>query len=111
MQVAVSSVLTVVNMISPEHVVHERTLLGAIDSYLSQLVHTRPQLASDHREALEHFAEVWLHEHSGENDVTAATTDRVFMKSYLARVEHAGPTMLALKSFVDWGRKEGLIIS
>jgi len=85
--------------------VHERTLLGAIDSYLSSLVHTRPFLAADQREALGRFAEWWLNEQGGANDVAASHAN---VRDYLMRIEHAGPDMAALKSFFDWAREEGL---
>jgi hypothetical protein len=90
-----------------EYLVHERTLLGAIDSYLSSLVHTRPFLAADQRGALEHFADWWLNEQGGANDVSVVGAAEV--RGYLTRIEHGGAAMTALKSFFDWARKEGLV--
>jgi hypothetical protein len=93
-------------MVRSEYLAHECTLLGAIDSYLSEVVHTRPYLASAQREALEHFAEWWLNEQGGANDMAAA--GEASLSEYLTRIEHGGTAMAPLRSFFDWARREGL---
>ncbi len=93
-------------MISSEHLVHERTLLGAIDSYLSELVHTRPFLAADQRETLEIFADWWLNEQSGANDIGAIGSTH--LRDFQPHIEHSGVAMIALRMFFDWAKREGL---
>jgi hypothetical protein len=93
-------------MIPSEYLAHQRTLLGAIDAYVSELVHTRPHLASVQRDALEHFARWWLEEGRA-NEVCAIHS--VHIRDYLTRIEQGSATSTTLRSFFDWARAESLM--
>jgi hypothetical protein len=90
-----------------EYLTHQRTLLGAVDTYVSDLVHTRPHLAAAHRARLEDFAEWWLEEQGGANDIRAISAAQV--RDYLTRIEPSGASATAVRSFFDWARAEHLI--
>jgi len=89
----------------PFNPVHERTLLGAIDSYMSALVHVRPYLAHGYRQVLADLAERWLDE-AGANSVTAVAMDQTWLSRYVAGNVGRGA---ALKDFLAWAGREGLL--
>jgi hypothetical protein len=84
---------------------HERTLLGALDSYLSALVRVRPHLVGAYRDVLERMAGVWLRR-DGANDVGAIPPAWLRLHVFEAgdRVSQA-----AIDDFVAWAAREGLI--
>jgi hypothetical protein len=84
---------------------HERTLLGALDSYLAALVRVRPHLAGPYREALERVAETWL-KRNGANAIDAIP------RLWLRRVVFEsgdGVMQAAADDFIAWAEREGLV--
>lgn len=89
-------------------VVHERMLIGAVDSFMSTIVHVRPHLAEPYRDQLEAFAEAWLSE-GGSNELDRV--DNEWIESYLQRTEARIDARVALREFYSWAQREGLINS
>lgn len=90
---------------------HERTLLGAIDSYLSQLAHVRPYLVSGYRDVLEHMAEVWLKK-GGENQLAALTP--LWLNLHIGDATFVAERQLrreSISDFLAWTKREGLVMS
>ena len=83
--------------------VHEKTLLGAIDSYMSALVHVRPYLAHGHRQVLEALAEQWLDE-EGANAVSAIP--KAWLDGYIGKHAERVP---AIRDFYAWAGRENLL--
>lgn len=86
--------------------VHERMLLGAIDSFLSTVVHVRPYLAASYRDHLERFADYWLEE-GNLNELDSVDPDAIMF--YLSTLENPAPAEAVLKEFYRWAEREGLI--
>lgn len=82
---------------------HEHTLLGAIDSYLSTLVHVRPYLARSYRQVLEAMAAQWL-ALGGQNMLGAI--DVPWLNRYVG--SHA-LRISAVQDFYAWADREGLL--
>lgn len=88
----------------PEDViVHERTLLGAVDSYLGHLVHVRPYLAPHYRAGLEAMADDWL-EDGHPNWLTAI--DSQWLAQWRATMPGAEK---AIDDFFAWTVRAGLV--
>lgn len=85
--------------------VHERTLIGGIDSYLMGLVHVRPYVTGRQREALETLAEQWIQE-GGANAIESITSE--WLSGYLALAEDPTETETALRDFYRWADRERL---
>jgi hypothetical protein len=92
--------------ISIELLSHERSLLGAIDTFLSSLVHTRPFLAGEYRDALHVFADVWLAS-DGENDLAALNDARI--RDCMALVTPTDHSDQAIAEFTSWAQRTGLL--
>jgi hypothetical protein len=90
----------------PEYIVHERYLLGAVDSFLGTIVHVRPHLAADLREHLEHMAETFI-EAGHPNQIEALNAD--WLHNYLAQVEDRAAVENSLREFFRWALQEHLI--
>jgi len=86
---------------------HERTLVGAIDSYLKELVHVRPFLAQRYTDVLEGMAERWLDEH-GVNAVDAP--DAAWVTNYMAGLADRSAALSALQDFYRWALQNNLIV-
>ena len=85
--------------------VHERTLVGAVDSFLGQLVHVRPHLAGAYRQHLEVMAEHWLA--TGQPNLLEMLSPR-WLKQYL-QVPQYEDHLYALRDFYAWAVREGLL--
>ena len=89
-----------------ESIVHERMLVGAIDSFLGSVVHVRPHLAADYREQLERVAERWI-AGGGQNELERVHHD--WLEFYLKTVEDPATAEIALRDFYRWALRENLI--
>lgn len=89
-----------------EYLVHERTLLGAVDSYLKRLVRVRPQVAGAQKAYLEALADSAL-EQGLPNNVEVLTTE--WLESYLASVDDRAGVEATVRDFCRWLSYEGLI--
>lgn len=87
---------------------HERTLLGAIDSYLGALVRVQPQLAARHGAVLEDLAERWI-EGGQANEIDAVTAS--WVRAFLASVEDRELAGAAVQQFFAWAGAQQLIDS
>ncbi|CAN5584455.1 hypothetical protein BH10CHL1_BH10CHL1_05120 [soil metagenome] len=85
--------------------VHERTLVGAVDSFLGQLVHVRPHLAGAYRQHLEVMAEHWLA--TGQPNLLEMVPPS-WLKKYL-QVPHYEHHQSALRDFYVWAVRENLL--
>lgn len=86
-------------------IVHERTLLGALDSFLGTLVRTRPQLAADYSEHLEDFADRWINSYPNQIDAVAPHWISAYLASSLDR-----PTAeAAIQAFFSWALQQDLV--
>jgi site-specific recombinase XerD len=86
---------------------HERTLVGAVDSYLKELVHVRPFLAQRYADVLEGMAERWLDER-GINAVNAL--DAAWVTNYIAGLAERSVALSALQDFYRWALHNKLIV-
>jgi hypothetical protein len=94
-------------MYAREYLVAERTLLGAVDSFLKATVHVRPQVVSRFEAISETWIDAWL-EAGGENRIEAM--DRSWLENYLAELgEGRVEAERFLQSFYAWAVKENLI--
>ena len=93
-------------MSANELIAHDRMLVGAIDSFMGSVVHTRPFLASAYREQLERMAERWINE-GGPNALAAVTSE--WLHSYLASAEEPEKAELAVRELYTWALNEELI--
>jgi hypothetical protein len=87
-------------------IVHERMLLGAMDSFLKELVHVRPFLVARYEEALTTLAERWL-AGGGENQLAAL--DSGWLESYLTQSEQGAAVEAALADFYRWAIRARLV--
>jgi len=85
--------------------VHERTLLGALDSFLAGVVHVRPYLAGSYRDQLEAFAEGWLAA-GGANQIDSISP--AWLAAYFQTASDRAAAEEALRQFYDWAVAEGL---
>lgn len=86
--------------------VHEGTLVGAVDSYLKGLVHVRPFLLQRYTEVLENMTECWLEE-VGINQL--AVLDPKWLGEFIAVSKDRGLAMNALQDFYRWAIQHGLV--
>lgn len=86
--------------------VHERTLLGAVDSYLKELVHVRPFLLQRYADVLEGMSERWLAE-TASNQLTAL--DKAWLTSYIAAAADRQVATAALQDFYRWAIQGNLL--
>jgi hypothetical protein len=89
-------------------IVHERTLLGAIDSYLGGLVHVRPHLAGNYREQLETMAEAAL-EAGFPNAVEAPEAS--WLEGFVAVSAEPKEARAAIADFYSWAESQGFVSS
>jgi hypothetical protein len=85
---------------------HERTLLGAVDSYLKGLVHNRPFLANRYSVALESLSERWLAA-GGANALAAL--DANWVQAHLEIEPQSETAQAAVQDFFRWAVSEQLI--
>jgi hypothetical protein len=94
-------------MYAREYLVTERTLLGAVDSFLKSVVHVRPQLVNRFEEISEAWIDSWL-EAGGANWLEAV--DGKWLQSYLEqRGDARGEVEHFLRTFYAWAVKENLL--
>lgn len=86
--------------------VHERMLIGAIDSFLSTVVHVRPYLATVYREQLEQFADYWIEE-GYPNELDSVDEDALAF--YLATRPYPATAEKVLREFYSWAHNAGLL--
>jgi len=87
-------------------VVHERTLLGALDSFRGTLVHTRPQLAAAYGAHLEAFVNRWLaSSYPNAIDMVAPHWIRTYLASCLDR----STAEAAMRAFFTWAVQQQLV--
>jgi hypothetical protein len=84
---------------------HERTLLGAVDSYLKSLVHVRPHLVKRFEGLLEEMAERWL---AGEQANLLDAVDGVWLHDHLRQTNDRRLAAQVIGDFYRWARKTGL---
>ncbi len=89
------------------YLVHERTLAGAVDSFLKGLVHVRPNLVGRFEPIADDWTEAWFAE-GGANALGAVEAD--WIARYLetceaerSKVEHF------LRLFYQWAVHENLV--
>lgn len=94
-------------MYARDYLVAERTLMGAVDSFLKSTVHVRPQLVSRFETISEAWIDAWL-EDGGENMLEAV--DGPWLQAYLAQLG-AGRAEAErfFQSFYTWAIKENLV--
>ena len=93
-------------MVMEAELVHESTLVGAIDSYLKELVHVRPFLLQRYATVLEGMTERWLEE-IGINQLAAL--DQKWLGQFIAVSANRGLAMNALQDFYRWAVQRHLI--
>ena len=94
-------------MYARDYLVAERTLLGAVDSFLKSAVHVRPQFVSRFEAISEAWSDAWL-EAGGENMLEAV--DRAWLQHYLAQSgEGRGEAERFFQIFYAWAMREKLI--
>lgn len=95
-------------MYAREYLVAERTLLGAVDSFLKSTVHVRPQLIGRFETISEMWIDAWLEE-GGENRLDAV--DSVWMSAYLARLDEdeRDAVLRFFTVFYTWAVRENLV--
>ena len=86
--------------------VHERTLIGAVDSYLKELVHVRPFLVQRYTDILEGMSERWLAQ-TGNNELNAL--DNAWLTDYIGAAADQQLTLTALQDFYRWAIQGNLI--
>src|SRR5688572_20033310 len=89
-----------------DYVVHDRTLLGAIDSFLKELVHVRPFLVSQYELALEGMAELWLD--SGGANLLAAV-DSGWLWAYIQDALEPATVRKACEELFGWAVRNELL--
>lgn len=90
----------------PEYIVHERYLLGAVDSFMGAVVHVRPHRAGTLREHLEHMAETFIQAgHANQIEELNAA----WLNSYLGQVDDRAAVEASLREFFRWALQQGLI--
>jgi len=94
-------------MLNPE-LAHERTLLGAVESFLGELVHVRPWLAEEYRDACEEMVQWWM-ESDGGNEIGAVTSE--WVQAWLADQAMSPASPAALQDLFAWAVARGLIES
>ena len=87
-------------------IVHERTLLGALDSFSGTLVRRRLYLAAEYGDILEEFADRWLE--SGYPNEIVALSDN-WVRAVLASSEDRRPAREALRAFFVWAVGQRLV--
>lgn len=86
-------------------IVHDRTLLGALDSFLKAVVHVRPQVVARYEDALATMTEQWLAQ-GGDNLV--ARLDPAWLDQYLQATDD--PMLRpALQDFFRWNVQNDLL--
>ncbi len=93
---------------SERGMVHGRTLLGAIDSHLGDLAHTRPWVLSERSEALEEMAGAWL-EDGGENWLPSLRPAWLSEHVEALPPEERASRSQTLAEFVGWAAERGLV--
>jgi site-specific recombinase XerD len=93
-------------MWTQDAIVHDRMLLGAIDSYLKELVHVRPYLLGPYQEVLAGFAEQWLAA-GGQNQLEAI--DDRWVRAYYADLFSRAAGAAALRDFYRWAVRNRLL--
>lgn len=90
------------------HIFHERTLGGAIDSYISKMDHVQPYLAESYETVLEAFADSWI-DGGGENLLQAP--DAAWLDNYLAKLPLAEKELATevLTAFYHWTIDQNLV--
>jgi hypothetical protein len=88
------------------YIVHDRTLLGAIDSFLKELVHVRPYLSSRYGPALEGMAECWL-DSGGANLLVAV--DSGWLWAYIQDALEPATAQKACEELFRWAMRNELV--
>ncbi|HYF63857.1 MAG TPA: hypothetical protein VD886_13640 [Herpetosiphonaceae bacterium] len=87
-------------------IVHERTVLGALDSFSGTLVRSRPYLAAAYGAILEEFAARWLD--SGYPNEIDAVSDN-WVRAFIASSEDRQLAREALRAFFVWAFEQKLV--
>ncbi len=94
-------------MYAREYLASERTLMGAVDSFLRSVVHVRPQLVRRFEEISDNWMDSWF-EAGGENMLEAV--DGKWLQHY---VEQSGDAREEVERFFAlfyaWAVKENLV--
>ena len=95
-------------MYSREYLVAERTLMGAVDSFLKSAVHVRPYLVNSFEEAADGWMNAWFAE-DGANVLETVTG--AWINRYLAALSVAErvPVQRFLHAFYSWAVQENLV--
>mgnify|MGYP000725234540 CR=1 FL=1 len=95
-------------MYAREYLVAERTLLGAVDSFLKATVHVRPQLVSCFEQISDAWIDAWL-EQGGENLVEAV--DGAWLQRYLEQLgdDERVEAKRFFAAFYAWAVRENLV--
>lgn len=87
-------------------IVHERTLLGALDSFSGTLVRSRPYLAAEYGAVLEEFADRWL-DGGYPNEIDALSDN--WVRAFIASSEDRRLAREALRAFFVWAVGQRLV--
>jgi hypothetical protein len=90
------------------YLVHERTLLGAVDSFLHGVVHARPFFVKRYQAILEELAERWLAD-GGANAVDAL--ERRWLVNFVANVDDPTSASLIIDEFFHWAVQNELSLA
>jgi hypothetical protein len=94
-------------MVLGDYRVHERTLAGAVDSFLKGLVHVRPNLVSRYEALAEAWMEAWFAA-GGANALDAV--DAAWLACYLdSRGAERAQVEQFLRTFYQWAVRENLV--
>lgn len=95
-------------MYAREFLVAERTLLGAVDSFLMSVVHVRPHVVSRYEQVSDAWMDAWM-EQGGENALEAV--DGVWLASYLGTLDDQAREEAErfFQSFYAWAVRENLV--
>ncbi|MBX3011079.1 MAG: hypothetical protein KF832_06205 [Caldilineaceae bacterium] len=89
-----------------QELVHDSTLVSAVDSFLKELVHVRPSLCQRYSTVLEEMTDQWF-DANGRNEVMAV--DATWLQRYLARASDPRVAMAALQAFYQWSQQHGIV--
>jgi len=85
---------------------HEKTLLGAVESFLASVVHVRPYKASTWRATLDAMAETWLAER-GANRIGALQAS--WLENFIDAQSDPEQAEAAIHELFSWAQREALI--
>lgn len=90
----------------PLELIHEGTLVGAVDSFLKELVHVRPSLLPRYAVVLEAMTDCWL-SGGGSNELKALTPQ--WLADYNAQANEPVLVSKVVCEFMGWAVHNNLV--